>query len=109
MINFAYSASGNHHLNFQLFSIIPFVGILLSIAIVPLINNDFWHKHYGKVSLLWGTLFFVPLSMVDMTFAFEELILVVFTEYLPFIIILLTLFTIAGGIEVKGTLVGTPQ
>jgi len=109
MVNFAYSAPGNHHVDFPLFSIIPFIGILLSIAIVPLINNDFWHKYYGRISLFWGALFFVPLLMVDITFAFEELILVVFTEYLPFIIILLALFTIAGGIEIKGSLVGTPQ
>ena len=46
--------------------------------------------------------------MVDMSFAFEELILVMFTEYIPFIIILLALFTIAGGI-IKGSLVGTPK
>ena len=109
MINFVYSGSGNHHIDFPLFSIIPFLGLLFSIAIVPLINHDFWHKHYGKISLCWGALFFVPLLMVDVSFAFEELILVTFTEYLPFIIILLALFTIAGGIEVKGSLVGTPQ
>ena len=109
IINFAYSGSGNHHVDFPLFSIIPFLGILLSIAVIPLINHDFWHKHYGKVSFFWGALFFIPLLMVDMSFAFEELILVTFTEYIPFIVILLALFTIAGGIELKGSLVGTPK
>ena len=109
IVNFAYSGSMGHHVDFPLFSIIPFIGILLSIAIVPLINHDFWHKHYGKVSFFWGALFFIPLLIIDTSFAFEELILVTFTEYLPFIIILLALFTIAGGIEIKGSLVGTPQ
>ena len=109
IINFAYSGSGNHHVDFPLFSIIPFLGILLSIAVIPLINHDFWHKHYGKVSFFWGALFFIPLLMIDMSFAFEELILVTFTEYIPFIVILLALFTIAGGIELKGSLVGTPK
>ena len=109
MLNLAHPASGGHDFTFPLFSIIPFVGILLSIAIIPLINNHFWHKNYGKVSFFWGILFFVPLLVVDASFAIEELVLVTFTEYLPFIIILIALFTIAGGIEVKGSLVGTPK
>ena len=109
VVSFAYSGQASHHVDFPLFSIIPFIGILLSIAIIPLIDHHFWHKHYGKVSFFWGALFLIPLIMVDMSFAFEELILVTFTEYIPFIVILLALFTIAGGIEVKGSLVGTPK
>jgi hypothetical protein len=31
--------------------VIPFVGILLSIAIFPLVAPNFWHKNFGKVSL----------------------------------------------------------
>ena len=109
LLNFLYSGDVEHHIDFPLFSIIPFIGILLSIAIIPLINHHFWESHYGKVSFFWGSLFFLPLLFIDTTFAFEELILVVFTEYLPFIILLFALFTIAGGIQLKGTLVGTPQ
>lgn len=37
--------------------VIPFVGILLSIALFPLLAPHFWHHHYGKVSLFWGALF----------------------------------------------------
>ena len=109
LVNFLYSGQTGHHIDFPLFSIIPFIGILLSIAIIPLINHHFWEMHYGKVSFFWASLFFIPLLIIDAPFAFEELILVVFTEYLPFIILLLALFTIAGGIQLKGTLVGTPQ
>ena len=109
MLSFVYPATGAHHFIFPLFSIIPFIGILLSIAIVPLINNQFWHKNYGKVSFFWSSLFLIPLLIIDTSFAIEELILVTFTEYIPFIVILLALFTIAGGIEFKGSMVGTPK
>ena len=40
--------------------IIPFVGILLSIAILPLIVPVFWHRNYGKVSAFWSILFILP-------------------------------------------------
>ena len=37
--------------------IIPFLGILLSIAIFPLISSSFWHHNYGKISAFWGIVF----------------------------------------------------
>lgn len=33
---------------------IPFAGILLSIALVPLIAPNLWHHHYGKIAVAWG-------------------------------------------------------
>ena len=100
------SSSETYHTHFNLWSIVPFIGILLSIAVFPLINHHFWELHYGKVSFFWSASFFIPLLIFNPSFAFEELILVVFTEYLPFIMLLFALFTIAGGIQLKGTLVG---
>ena len=41
---------------------IPFAGILLSIALVPLIFPDFWHNHFGKVSLAWAAVTIIPRS-----------------------------------------------
>jgi Na+/H+ antiporter NhaD/arsenite permease-like protein len=32
---------------------LPFVGLLLSIAIAPLVNARFWHAHFGKVAAAW--------------------------------------------------------
>ncbi|HIO07737.1 TPA: sodium:proton antiporter, partial [Candidatus Poribacteria bacterium] len=43
-----------------LWMVIPFVGILLSIAIFPLVAEHFWHHHYGKVSLVWALIFGIP-------------------------------------------------
>jgi len=45
-------------------TIIPFAGILLSIALCPLWTPHFWHDHYGKVSAFWAILFAVPFLFV---------------------------------------------
>lgn len=37
-----------------IWSIIPFVGILLSIAVLPLIAPHIWHAHFGKISAFWA-------------------------------------------------------
>lgn len=94
----------------SIFWIIPFVGILLSIAIFPLVAPDFWHHHFGKVSLFWILTTIIPMLFV---FGFEttlyEVLDVYLLEYIPFIILLFALFTISGGIRIKGYLKGTPE
>jgi len=40
-----------------------FIGILLSIAIFPLVVPQIWHHHYGKISFFWGLLFIVLLTI----------------------------------------------
>ncbi|MEJ2635467.1 MAG: sodium:proton antiporter [Calditrichia bacterium] len=89
-------------------SIIPFVGILLSIAIFPLVAPHFWHHHYGKVSAFWALLFAIPFLFAYQSEAFSEIIHIYLTDYIPFIILLWALFTVAGGILVEGAPVGTP-
>ena len=92
-----------------LFSIIPFIGILLSIAIFPLVNFHFWEENFGKISAFWSLLFFVPFWYIFKSqIAFYELFHVLLLEYIPFIILLLALYTISGGIRLKGNLIGTP-
>ncbi len=87
----------------------PFVGILLSIAVFPLVAPTFWHRHFGKVAAFWGLLFFVPFIIVEgWRLALFELLTVTLTEYLPFIILLFCLFTVAGGVRLKGHLQGSP-
>ncbi|MCK5582064.1 MAG: sodium:proton antiporter, partial [Candidatus Omnitrophica bacterium] len=101
-----------HHLDGSKLSIlwvIPFIGILLSIAILPLLANRFWHNNFGKVVLFWAMSFIIPFAAHwGVSAVFYELIYVSLLEYFPFIILLLSLFTISGGIRLKGTLVGTP-
>lgn len=88
---------------------LPFVGILFCIATGPVLYADFWERHEGKFAAFWGLLAAVPLLIwagpsLGTTALLEELLL----DYLPFIILLFALFTIAGGIWVEGNIHGTP-
>jgi Na+/H+ antiporter NhaD/arsenite permease-like protein len=89
-------------------TIIPFAGILLSIALCPLWTPHFWHDHYGKVSTFWAVLFAVPFLFAFRGEALYHILHIYLIDYIPFIILLWALFTISGGIVVTGTLKGTP-
>lgn len=89
--------------------VVPFAGILLSIAIFPLVAPHFWHHNFGKIAIFWAAAFLVPFTVVQgASVAIFEVIHVLLLEYIPFIILLLSLYTIAGGVRVRGTLVGSP-
>ncbi len=88
---------------------LPFLGILLSIAIVPLTAPAFWSRHYGKVSLGWSLIALSAIAVAQGTgVSLYALIEVMFDQFIPFIIVLLSLFTITGGIKIYGKLGGTP-
>ena len=90
--------------------VIPFACMLLSIAICPLATPHFWHHHFGKIAAFWGLAFLVPFAVVfGGALALNEFLHAILTEYVPFIILLFALFTVAGGIRLKGALVGTPM
>ena len=89
--------------------VIPFAGILLSIAIFPLIAPDYWHHNFGKISAFWATLFVLPFMLSQgLSITIYEVLHVGLLEYIPFIVLLLALFTISGGVQLTGSLVGTP-
>jgi Na+/H+ antiporter NhaD/arsenite permease-like protein len=88
---------------------VPFAGILLSIALMPLLLPAFWHHHYGKVSAAWALSFFVPFALVHGGVAASaSLVHALLAEYIPFIVLLTALFTVAGGIHIRGNLHGSP-
>jgi Na+/H+ antiporter NhaD/arsenite permease-like protein len=90
--------------------VLPFVGILLSIAIMPLAVPSFWHHHFGKVSAAWAVLVVVPFAVVyGIPTAAYEIIHLLLLDYIPFIVLLLALFTVTGGILIKGNLHGSPS
>jgi Na+/H+ antiporter NhaD/arsenite permease-like protein len=91
-----------------LWSMIPFAGILLSIALFPLVAPHFWHRHYPKVSAFWAVAFALPFLAVFRGDALEAIVHIYLVDYVPFIILLWALFTVAGGIYVGGTFRGTP-
>lgn len=106
-------AAGDLHLkgdSVNIWWIIPFVGILLSIAIFPVVAPHFWHHHYGKVSLFWGLGFFAAFSIgYSPSMAFFYLTEVYIGEFIPFIVLLLALFTVSGGVRLTGSLRGSPK
>ena len=91
-------------------SVIPFAGMLLSIAIVPLIKPEWWAKNMLSVAIAWSVAFLVPFAVAyGMGEAAFRLLESVLLDYVPFIVLLLGLFVVAGGIAVRGTLAGTSK
>lgn len=89
---------------------VPFAGMLLSIALLPLLAPMFWHHHFGKVAAGWTVAFLVPFAVsYGADRALHEVTHTLLLEYVPFIIVLFGLFTVAGGICVRGNLHGTPR
>ncbi|MEK6679814.1 MAG: sodium:proton antiporter, partial [Nitrospirota bacterium] len=82
--------------------------MLLSIALFPLLAPKFWHHHFGKVSAFWAIVTVIPLLIGYKGIALSEILHVVIGDYVPFIILLGALYTVSGGILLRGTLVGTP-
>jgi Na+/H+ antiporter NhaD/arsenite permease-like protein len=91
-----------------LWSVLPFIGILLSIAIFPLMAPVYWHHNFGKVAAAWALIFAIPFYIAYRGEAFHEIIHIFLIDYIPFIILLWGLFTASGGILLRGSLVGTP-
>jgi Na+/H+ antiporter NhaD/arsenite permease-like protein len=88
---------------------LPFIGMLLSIALGPLLFAHFWEHHQGKIALFWALLTILPLLFAEgATVAIHEVAHTAILEYLPFILLLLALFTVSGGIVVRGNLHGSP-
>ncbi len=88
---------------------VPFAGILLSIAIMPLVLPQFWHHHYGKVAAAWALAFLLPFAaLFGVGQAGVALAHVMLAEYIPFVILLTALFTVSGGIYIRGNLHGSP-
>ena len=91
-----------------LWSCIPFAGMLLSIALFPLLAPDFWHHHFGKVSAFWAATLGIPFLVAFRGLAVYEILHIILADYVPFIILLWSLYTVSGGILLRGTLRGTP-
>ncbi|MDR1135117.1 MAG: sodium:proton antiporter [Clostridiales Family XIII bacterium] len=107
----AAEASG-HSLGEELpiWSVIPFVGLLLSIAIFPLVKPKWWEHNLLYVALFWSLTFFIPFTIgFGAAESIKELIEIIALDYLPFIVLLWGLFAVSGGIVLKGDLAGSPK
>ena len=89
----------------------PFAGMLLSIAVFPLVAPAFWHHHFGKIAAAWALRVSgaVRVGVRRAASAFGTLVHALLEEYMPFIVLLTALFTVAGGICVHGNLHGSPR
>lgn len=82
-------------------AMIPFALMLAMIAIAPIFTGKWWDKNSHKlfVTVLLGAPTAVFLVRYGLAHVLEEQILY---DYLPFIILLMTLYVITGGINVSG-------
>lgn len=88
---------------------VPFIGILLSIAVVPLVAPRLWHHHFGKISALWALAFLAPFAaQFGFTTALFEVVNTFFLEYVPFIVLLFALYTVSGGVRIVGRIRPSP-
>jgi len=68
-----------------------------------------WERHYGKIAAGWSAATLVPIALlVTPAAALDAFLHAMLTEYLSFIVLLFSLYTVAGGILVTGNLRGTP-
>jgi Na+/H+ antiporter NhaD/arsenite permease-like protein len=98
------TAEGSRHV-LPLWTVIPFVGLLLSIALLPLRAPRFWKRNRSKalVAALWS----LPIAVLFLLREPSELLLTV-KDYASFVILLGALFVISGGIVVRGDIRATP-
>jgi Na+/H+ antiporter NhaD/arsenite permease-like protein len=88
---------------------LPFLGILVCIATGPLLFPHLWEGHLGKFAAFWSACVIVPLIVsAGPVTALDVIAHTMLLEYMPFILLLLALFTTAGGIYLEGNLRGTP-
>jgi Na+/H+ antiporter NhaD/arsenite permease-like protein len=94
------AASGGQHSALPpLWLVVPFLVLLLMIATGPLFYSRFWEHHYQKVSIALG-------AVVSLWYAFVvdngmSLLEHTLAEYLSFIVLLSSLFIVAGGILIR--------
>ncbi len=83
----------------------PFAFLLLCIALLPLIVPHWWESNFNKgiISAIFGLPVAVYIGILDSHRLIETGI-----EYVAFIVLLAALFIISGGINLRGSLVGTP-
>jgi len=88
---------------------IPFLGIIFSMSLLPLIMPKFWNKYGGCVPLFWTLIYAICTCYV---FDFSQTILSIadsiFSEYISFIIQISTLFIVSGGIFINLARQSTP-
>ncbi|MGN0715758.1 MAG: sodium:proton antiporter, partial [Anaerovoracaceae bacterium] len=89
---------------------IPFAGLLLCIALLPLIRPKWWEEHQGLVSAVWIAAMAVTFCLVYGAGKTAETVLeCIVNDYLTFIVLLFGLFCVSGNITMEGDFAGSPR
>lgn len=96
-----------HSYTIPLISLLPFILMLLSIAIFPIFWNHFWEKNTNK--LIVAIILSVPIIVfLFLSGLWHNLYETMVFDYVPFIILLGALFAITGGIYLSGDIEAKP-
>lgn len=97
-----------HAYSLPLYSLLPFIFMLGAIAVLPLVANHFWESKRNK--LIIAMILAIPTAIYLFTFGYShELYNVVIFDYVPFMVLLGSLFIITGGIHVEGDIEASPR
>ena len=117
--NAAQAAGGEHHGAsladaLHLYHVIPFAGLLLCIAVLPMVARHWWESNRNQliVALAWAApilLFFGYHTTTQYNHDAVHGMTHAMAEYVSFIALLGSLFIISGGIFLRGDLEGTPK
>ena len=86
---------------------IPFVLMLLSIAVMPLAAGKWWQSNLHKLYVSFALAIAAGIYL-EMNGLGENLLHQMLYDYLPFIILLASLFIVTGGIRIEGNVAPTP-
>lgn len=89
---------------------IPFAGLLLCIALCPLLCSSWWESHQPLAVAFWSLAFLIPYALMGgLGTAVETALECLIGDYLTFIVLLFGLFCVAGNISLEGDLAGSPR
>lgn len=89
---------------------IPFAGLLLSIAIFPLVCPHWWERNQAVMVALWSLMFLIPFAgRMGVSAAAEMALECIVNDYITFIVLLFGLFCVSGNISLEGDLAGSPR
>ena len=89
---------------------IPFLGMLLSIAVFPLVKPAWWERNQKYAVIAWSLLFLIPFAIrYGFGVMSEQLLEVIVGDYFTFIVLLFGLFCVSGNITIEGELRGSPK
>ena len=89
---------------------IPFAGLLLCIAVMPLVKGEWWEAHQPLVVVLWILVMVIPFALLyGVRSAAETVLECTVNDYLTFIVLLFGLFCVSGNITMEGDFAGSPR